>query len=623
MSATLYLNAALAGWDAGLSMTLVRQDGSKSPAGKWKRRQTRRCTRRALERIYTRTRRTGVGFATGRVSGHVRLFEFDCRVTFETFLVAAEYTGLREVVARIRAGYEEETPGDGIHWLVRAEVDGGNTELAKRPKRDEEKRHPRDNWQVLIETREDGGFVITAPSSGGVHPTRKPYRLVSGGFDTIATVTPEEWRALRVLAESFDQTPIQAPAPERKPSVVGGRPGEDWAARTDWATILPSAGWTFAYQHGDTAAWWRPGKGRGESISATTNHAGSNLLYVFSTSTDFEARRGYGKFSAYGILHHGGDWSDAARELARLGYGASPSLVQPRVTGPEPVIEATGCPELAEENARLRARLAEVEDELAALKGVLFDAKAYTPTERLIFAADIEDLDQLQQSNKADEEGFARATQGVLAAKVGIKRGNIGKHLAVVRSSAGAVEQRQVEILRTTRNPKTGKSRTFRAKVAEARLAVPKVDAYRAFIESGRVDPKGRGKHGGLRPPICPNHPTAAIVTKHHTTHHCGECDRVLSPEGIYLTEVPPTEAHQVSQVGTPTVSKEPSLVTVSQVGTPKRPRGKDPINGWQECNAGCGQVIRFDGVCSRCDERLGRWGTREDESRAWAEASS
>src|SRR5205823_2198294 len=64
----------------------------------------------------------------------------------------------------------------------------------------------------------------------------------------------------------------------------------------------------------------RPGKGR--DWSATTNHGGYDLLYVFSTSTVFDAERGYSKFAAYTILDHAGDFRAAAAELGRRGYGA-------------------------------------------------------------------------------------------------------------------------------------------------------------------------------------------------------------------------------------------------------------------------------------------------------------
>ncbi len=55
-------------------------------------------------------------------------------------------------------------------------------------------------------------------------------------------------------------------------------------------------------------------------MSATTNHDGHDLLYVFSTSTAFESEKGYTKFSAYALLNHQGDFSAAARALVERGY---------------------------------------------------------------------------------------------------------------------------------------------------------------------------------------------------------------------------------------------------------------------------------------------------------------
>jgi hypothetical protein len=57
------------------------------------------------------------------------------------------------------------------------------------------------------------------------------------------------------------------------------------------------------------------------SPSATTNYRGSDLLKVFSTSTEFDIERTYDKFAAYVRLEHQGDWKKAAQTLAREGYG--------------------------------------------------------------------------------------------------------------------------------------------------------------------------------------------------------------------------------------------------------------------------------------------------------------
>ena len=102
---------------------------------------------------------------------------------------------------------------------------------------------------------------------------------------------------------------------------MGGRPGDDFNARASWAEILEPHGWTFVYQRGEESYWRRPGKREGQS--ASTNYAGSDLFYPFTTSTEFEPLRGHGKFSVFAALEFNNDYAAAARELRRQGYGSA------------------------------------------------------------------------------------------------------------------------------------------------------------------------------------------------------------------------------------------------------------------------------------------------------------
>ena len=178
---------------------------------------------------------------------------------------------------------------------------------------------------MLIETRGEGGYTIVAPSNGLVHPSGKPYVLRSGGVDTIATITSQERAALFTLARTFDAMPPKAQQKRTIHKPPGGRPGDDFAARSIWPDILEPAGWTPVYERGGITYWRRAGKEWG--VSATTNYADTDLLYIFTTSTEFEADRGYGKFAAYAILNHNGDFGAAAKALAARGYGATPGGV--------------------------------------------------------------------------------------------------------------------------------------------------------------------------------------------------------------------------------------------------------------------------------------------------------
>lgn len=138
--------------------------------------------------------------------------------------------------------------------------------------------------------------------------------------------------SLANLRENLHDAIAALPAPEpvvRRPlqSAIrsdGLKPWHDYEARTDWADILVTRGWTFSHERGHVRHWVRPGKNRREGFSATTGRdPARDRLWVFSDATEFESNRPYNKFEAYALLEHGGDVVAAGRELRRLGYGAS------------------------------------------------------------------------------------------------------------------------------------------------------------------------------------------------------------------------------------------------------------------------------------------------------------
>jgi hypothetical protein len=322
--------AALEAHAAGLCIVPPAQDGTKRPlpdqSGKWDQFKWQRPSDELFGSWYPG--RTGLGIVTGPVSGGVECWDFDDFPTYLNFKSAANACGLGEVVARIENGYCDTTPGEGVRWLVRYphQVErrpGDRLVLAKRPKREEERRHDKDRIKVLIEMP---GYSIVAPSNGCVHPTGKPYARKKGGFSSIANYTAEERQELLRLGRSFDETRVPERPPTIAPAVAAGarpelgeRPGDAFNAATTWETLLTPRGWTPLVSRGDETYWRRPGKAFG--VSATTNYRGSDLLYVFTTSSEFEADKAYDRFAAYAVLEHGGDFGAAAKALATKGYG--------------------------------------------------------------------------------------------------------------------------------------------------------------------------------------------------------------------------------------------------------------------------------------------------------------
>jgi replicative DNA helicase len=316
---------------AGISILPIKPDGSKAPEAKflplgadgkptWAPFQSQIADPETISRWYGNGSRLGIAAIGGLVSGGLEILDLDCAEVFGPWGELVKAAGGSELLARLVI---VRTP-NGWHAYFRSATPEGNMKLARRPG------EPR----ALIEKKGEGGYCLLPGCPRECHATGREYILKQGSLSQIPTLTVEERRLLLDCARAFDEMPPMADreAPG-KPTAAGGRPGDDFAAATTWPEILEPAGWKRIYLRGDTDYWRRPGKSYG--ISATTNHHGSELLFVFSTSTGFESERGYSKFSAYAFLNHNGDFQAAARELAARGFG-KPREEKPPIFEEEP-----------------------------------------------------------------------------------------------------------------------------------------------------------------------------------------------------------------------------------------------------------------------------------------------
>jgi len=166
-----------------------------------------------------------------------------------------------------------------------------------------------------VDFKAAGGYVLIPPSfveADGKGP--------AGRYETISDTQPAAALDWRIVRDLLIPPPLfQQPPTER--AALGGtyeRAGDDYAARTTWEQILHPHGWRQVRQIENVRYWCRPGK-TGNFVSASTRDDGG--LWVFSTSTVFEANRLYSKFGACTVLEHGGDYQAAAQALRDAGYG--------------------------------------------------------------------------------------------------------------------------------------------------------------------------------------------------------------------------------------------------------------------------------------------------------------
>jgi len=333
------LQAALTWYDAGCSVIPILPDGTKKPLIQWKPYTQAQPSREDVGYWFNPSSRSGIGVICGAVSGGLEMLELEGRAAsgadLEKIYSECDKRNISWLFATLlEQGYAEWTPSGGLHFLYRItdHVVPGNTKVARRPANEAElAEKPDDKVKVLAETRGEGGYVIVAPTGGTVHPTGASWSTVAGDIGVIPTV---EWADRCLLHEAIhaalDEMPeiVLTPSPPRIPVFQrdGLSPGDDFTERATWEEILTPHGWRVTEYHGNETFWIRPGKqfdGRG-SHSATTGFKGDGAqdrLYVFSTSTVFDAEKPYNKFAAYTLLEHNGQFAAAAKELSRRGYG--------------------------------------------------------------------------------------------------------------------------------------------------------------------------------------------------------------------------------------------------------------------------------------------------------------
>jgi hypothetical protein len=321
------VDAALAYSDAGLSTLPIKPDGSKAPAlSYWTHLQERLPLPAEIRCNF----RHGCGLAVigGRISGNLEILDFDAQGLYEQFAVLCADHGLSELLERLPL---VETPSGGHHLYYRCETPvEGNQKLATfQVPESTPKAFQRDGkwWKCLIETRGEGGYAITYPTPADCHPDQRPYQLLRGSLTVIPVITAEQRATLLNLARAFNEYVepshvVDASSLKGVNTHSGGlRPGDDYNQRGDYQAVLKKHGWQLVGTLGVKSLWRRPDK-VGPGISATSNHAGSGLFYVFSTNAGpFESMCAYSPFAVYALLEHDGDYVAAAAALAGEGYG--------------------------------------------------------------------------------------------------------------------------------------------------------------------------------------------------------------------------------------------------------------------------------------------------------------
>lgn len=319
---------------AGFSVLPIRPDGSKAPAiSAWREYMKRQPTLDEV-RDWHSDETLGTAIIAGSVSGNLGILDIEFEDVWEEyFFLIREELGI--VAAQLPL---VKTPGKsadqrGRHLYFRSRCKISTRKLAKLPTEEARRRTGDKNRTTAIEIKGEGGYVLAPGCSAACHESGRLYeRANEVPIELAPTLDEEQVRILIACARALDRDDKirvetgNFPEELAKGEIPGSRPGDEFKRLANWNEILEPHGWKVSHRRGNTTYWRRPGKTRG--VSATTgycsNEQSGDLFYVFTTNADpFEDKCAYSKFAAMAFLDHGGNFHDAAKVLARNGYGDS------------------------------------------------------------------------------------------------------------------------------------------------------------------------------------------------------------------------------------------------------------------------------------------------------------
>ena len=308
------LERALALLDSGFSLITVGE--SKIPNFAWKEQQSAPLEKEEFEHRYNYFSgifskggqeippTKNIGIVTGY--DYLEVLDIDLKV-FSTAKEKVEFWN--EFIAFCRDNIYDfdarfpiyKTQNEGFHILYKTKRVQGNKKIATL----------KGHKSAIIETRGVGGYVFVYDGQNVSELTYHDTQFISD----------EDRDILWSIAETYDykEEKIKIKEPKKtKRHSNGEKPcWEDYNEQTSILDLI-SDEFDIVRNINDKYVIKRHG--------ATSPHSGyvyksSGNMYLFSTGTNYEAEKLYTPFLVYAHKHHGGDLSEAAKDIYRQGFG--------------------------------------------------------------------------------------------------------------------------------------------------------------------------------------------------------------------------------------------------------------------------------------------------------------
>lgn len=284
-------------------LSIITIGDKKVPNVQWKKYQTEQITKTDLERNYNLDTTKGFGICTGY--NNLEVIDIDLKI-LPSLKMQQDFWN--EYISFLKDNIDDfddkfviyKTVNNGYHILYKCEDIGGNQKIAKL----------KDYKEAIIETRGKSGYVFIYDNC-----------ISKKNYTQIQEISIKDREVLFQCSKYYNyiEDEVKMDNKVQKKSIdVSVSVWDDYNSRTsvweliedDFDVIKKLSNKTIIRRHGATSA-----------------HSGylfhdKDLMFLFTTGTQYPNEKGLNPFAVYTYKYHKGDWSASAKDLYSKGYGS-------------------------------------------------------------------------------------------------------------------------------------------------------------------------------------------------------------------------------------------------------------------------------------------------------------
>jgi hypothetical protein len=286
---------------SSLGYSIIPVDENKRPIGAWKKYQTEARSPDEVEQLDSPL----YGLVTG--VNDLEVIDVDLKVLVG---LQEQKAWWKEYISFIEDNIEDfadkvviaKTKNAGFHILYKCKNVGNNTKIAT----------PEGSSEAIIESRGTGGMVVIYENF-----------LTDKQYHDIKYITNEERDIIWAISRTFNHIKEQTIDEPKKSDYKASNETDitPWAEYNDRHTALDLISDDFTIVRNTSTRYIIKRNG------ATSPHSGyvykdSGCMYLFTTGTIYPNEKLISPFMIYSYKYHGGNTTEAARDLYQQGYGS-------------------------------------------------------------------------------------------------------------------------------------------------------------------------------------------------------------------------------------------------------------------------------------------------------------